>query len=94
MLKVPWILVRTLALVGCAVALCACGQKGTLKMPNTPASQGRATLPQSLNPWHVPPARAQRPAPGVDAPSNTPAEPPPRTETDNDATPSSSYLTP
>ncbi|MDI9233795.1 hypothetical protein [Limnohabitans lacus] len=61
-------------------------------MPNTPASQGRATLPQSLNPWHVAPARAQRNAPAADV--TLPADLPPRTESDNDTTPSSSYLKP
>ncbi|WP_374351482.1 lipoprotein [Limnohabitans sp.] len=32
--------------------LAACGQKGPLVLPTTPESQGRATLPQTLNPWH------------------------------------------
>jgi len=31
-----------------------CGQKGALVLPTTPESQGRATLPQTLNPWHKP----------------------------------------
>jgi len=30
-----------------------CGQKGPLYLPDTPESRGRATLPQTLNPWHT-----------------------------------------
>jgi len=92
MLKVPKILVMTLALVGGAVALSACGQKGPLKLPNTPASAGRATLPQSLNPWHVAPQRASRPQPTSD--TTTPAEPVTAPDADNDTTPSASFLKP
>ncbi|WP_366146337.1 lipoprotein [Limnohabitans sp.] len=92
MLKVLWILVRTLALVGCAVALSACGQKGALKLPDTPASAGRATLPQSLNPWHVASPRAPRPEHQTQEtpPADTTAQP----EQGHDTTPSSSYLKP
>ena len=56
MLKVFKILVMAHALVGGAAMLTACGQKGPLYMPNTPESQDRATLPQSLNPWPDTPA--------------------------------------
>jgi predicted small lipoprotein YifL len=31
-------------------SLSACGQKGVLVLPKEPAAQGRATLPQVLNP--------------------------------------------
>ncbi len=94
MLKVPKILVTTLALVGGAVALSACGQKGPLKLPDTPASAGRATLPQSLNPWHTAPQRTSRP-PAVTG-TMPPAEPTtrPETDNDNDTTPSASFLKP
>jgi predicted small lipoprotein YifL len=56
MLKVFKILVMVHALVGGAAMLSACGAKGALYMPNTPESQDRATLPQSLNPWPDSPA--------------------------------------
>lgn len=56
MLKLIKILVMAHALVGGAAMLTACGQKGALFMPNTPESQDRATLPQSLNPWPDTPA--------------------------------------
>ncbi|PUE34370.1 lipoprotein [Limnohabitans sp. Jir72] len=92
MLKVLWILVRTLTLAVCAVALCACGQKGALKLPDTPASAGRATLPQSINPWHVAPPRTQRPK--AQAQDTLPADTPAAPELGNDTTPSSSYLKP
>jgi predicted small lipoprotein YifL len=75
MLKVKKILVTALALVGCAVTLSACGQKGPLKMPNTPASAGRATLPQSLNPWHSPALREQGAAPSGKPAPDTSATP-------------------
>ncbi len=43
--------------------LAGCGQKGPLVLPQTPDSQGRATLPQTLNPWPKPVAApAARPA--------------------------------
>ena len=44
--------------------LAGCGQKGPLVLPTTPQAQGRATLPQTLNPWHkpAPPATTARPA--------------------------------
>ncbi len=34
--------------------LVGCGHKGALTLPTTPESQGRATLPQTLNPWRKP----------------------------------------
>ncbi len=46
------ILVIAQALAVCAAMLTGCGQKGALFLPNTPESAGRATLPQTLNPWH------------------------------------------
>jgi predicted small lipoprotein YifL len=92
MLKVQRILVTTLALVGGAVALSGCGQKGPLKLPNTPASQGRATLPQSLNPWHTPPQVTRRPPAATD--TTAPAEPNTTPDADNDTTPSASFLKP
>jgi predicted small lipoprotein YifL len=54
MLKVPKILVTTFVLVGSAAVLSGCGQKGPLRTPDSPASANRATLPQTLNPWHDP----------------------------------------
>ncbi|WP_353246413.1 lipoprotein [Limnohabitans sp.] len=54
MLKVTKILVTTFVLVGSAAVLSGCGQKGPLRAPDSPASVNRATLPQSLNPWHDP----------------------------------------
>jgi len=56
------------ALAGCAAMLVGCGQKGPLVLPNTPESQGRATLPQTLNPL-------RRSAPEVVPPAVTPAAP-------------------
>ncbi|PVE06697.1 lipoprotein [Limnohabitans sp. Rim28] len=64
MLKVQKILVTTLVLVGSAAVLSGCGQKGPLRAPDSPASVNRATLPQSLNPWHDPSTgQTQRRAP-------------------------------
>jgi predicted small lipoprotein YifL len=54
MLKVMKILVTTFVLVGSAAVSSGCGQKGALRAPDSPASVNRATLPQSLNPWHDP----------------------------------------
>jgi len=54
MLSVARILVIGHLLVGLAAMLGGCGQKGALVLPTTPESQGRATLPQTLNPWHKP----------------------------------------
>ncbi|MGV0961503.1 MAG: LPS translocon maturation chaperone LptM [Limnohabitans sp.] len=86
------ILVTTLALVGGAVALSACGQKGPLKLPDSPASVGRATLPQSLNPWHTAPQRTSSPSPASGA--TPPAGPTTTPDADNDTTPSASFLKP
>ena len=44
------------ALAGGASILTGCGQKSALYLPDSPESQGRATLPQSLNPWPDTPA--------------------------------------
>ncbi|MFM8864542.1 MAG: LPS translocon maturation chaperone LptM [Limnohabitans sp.] len=63
MLRNARILVIGHALAGCAAMLAGCGQKGPLVLPQTPDSQGRATLPQTLNPWPKPVAApAARPA--------------------------------
>ena len=40
------------ALAALVAMLPGCGLKGPLFLPDTPESQGRATLPQTLNPWH------------------------------------------
>jgi predicted small lipoprotein YifL len=53
-LKVIKILVMLHALVGGAAVLSACGQRGPLVLPTTPASAERATLPQTLNPFRSP----------------------------------------
>ncbi|MFY7980022.1 MAG: LPS translocon maturation chaperone LptM [Limnohabitans sp.] len=78
MLKVKKILVTPLVLAGSAAVLSACGQKGPLYAPNAPLSTHRATLPQSLSPWHTPSAvPAAGPAgpakPAAAAPRATPA---------------------
>ena len=54
MLSIARILVIGHLLAGLAAMLSACGQKGALVLPTTAESQGRATLPQTLNPWHKP----------------------------------------
>ncbi len=46
--------------------LAACGQKGALYLPDTPEAQGRATLPQTLNPWHKPAQTAPATPPASD----------------------------
>jgi len=66
MLSIARILVIGHLLVALAAMLSACGQKGPLVLPNTPESQGRATLPQTLNPWRQP---AQAPQPAASEPS-------------------------
>ena len=48
--------------------LVACGQKGPLVLPDSPDARGRATLPQTLNPWHTPAAAAGAPAPSSSEP--------------------------
>jgi predicted small lipoprotein YifL len=55
MLKVMKILVMLHALVGGAAVLSACGQRGPLVLPASPASAGRATLPQTLDPFRTSP---------------------------------------
>jgi predicted small lipoprotein YifL len=54
MLSIVRILVMAQALAALVAMLPGCGHKGPLSLPNTPESQGRATLPQVLNPWHTP----------------------------------------
>jgi predicted small lipoprotein YifL len=61
MLRIARILVIAQVLAGSAAMLAACGQKGALYLPDTPDARGRATLPQTLNPWHKP-AQATTPA--------------------------------
>ena len=62
MLSIARILVIGHLLAGLAALLTACGQKGPLVLPDTPDAQGRATLPQTLNPWHQPPAPSSAPS--------------------------------
>ncbi|MBY0455334.1 MAG: lipoprotein [Burkholderiaceae bacterium] len=50
MLRVLQILVSPIALVVGVVCLSACGQRGALYLPDSPASAQRATLPQTLTP--------------------------------------------
>lgn len=59
MLRMPQILVRTIALGGIAAVLAGCGQKGPLYHPTEPAAAGRASLPQTLDP------SADRPEPDL-----------------------------
>ncbi|HTH79989.1 MAG TPA: lipoprotein [Ramlibacter sp.] len=47
---------RLASILGLAIFLAACGQKGPLYLPTGEAASVRATLPQSLNP--VPAASA------------------------------------
>ena len=54
MLSIARILVIGHLLAGLAALLSGCGQKGALVLPDSPESKGRATLPQTLNPWHTP----------------------------------------
>lgn len=54
MLRASQILVRTIALAASAAALAACGQRGPLYLPTTPAASERATLPQTLKPGSDP----------------------------------------
>jgi len=69
MLRIARILVIGQVLAASGAMLIGCGQKGPLVLPQTPESQGRATLPQALNPWHKPPAAAQGAAPASPEPS-------------------------
>jgi predicted small lipoprotein YifL len=68
-LRIARILVIGHVLAGSAAMLTACGQKGGLYLPNTPESQGRATLPQTLNPWHKPAPVAPAATPVASEPS-------------------------
>ncbi|WP_353236971.1 lipoprotein [Limnohabitans sp.] len=73
MLKVSKILVTTFVLVGSAAVLSGCGQKGPLRAPDSPASVNRASLTQSLNPWHDPSTvQIQRRASETSTPATTP----------------------
>lgn len=49
-------MLKLAAILGLAVFLAACGQKGPLYLPTGEAAAARATLPQSVNP--VPAASA------------------------------------
>jgi len=70
MLRIARILVIGHVLAACAAMLAGCGQKGPLVLPDSPASKGRATLPQTLNPWHKTPAAPAAPAaPGASEPA-------------------------
>jgi predicted small lipoprotein YifL len=70
MLKASQILVRCIALGACAASLAACGQKGPLFFPSSPAASHRATLPQTLG--ISSPAERATPAP---APTTLPTGP-------------------
>ena len=54
MFKVMKILCIPAILGATAVLLTGCGQKGPLVLPSEPEAAHRATLPQTLNPWHAP----------------------------------------
>jgi predicted small lipoprotein YifL len=71
MSRATQILVSALLL---AVALVGCGQKGPLYLPTGEAAQGRATLPQTLNPGLLLPASpaSAPPATGTASPVHTP----------------------
>jgi len=71
-MRLRTILATGLALAG-AILLSACGQKGPLFISHTPASQQRATLPQTVFGGAHAPASA---ASAASAPA-TPAPPPP-----------------
>ncbi|WP_369913783.1 lipoprotein [Limnohabitans sp. 2KL-51] len=62
------------ALVGGAAVLSACGQRGPLVLPTSPASAERATLPQTLDPFRTPP-KASNSAPAPSAPAANPQTP-------------------
>ncbi len=77
MLKAFQILVRRFALVASvAVLLVACGQRGPLYLPQSPAAAQRATLPQTLLPIEkvAPPSAPATPViPSTGAALATPA---------------------
>jgi predicted small lipoprotein YifL len=64
---------RSILVTGAALLLCtgfsACGQKGPLYLPQTPASVGRATLPQTV--FGGSSAKASAPVAAASAPSPT-----------------------
>jgi predicted small lipoprotein YifL len=66
------ILAMGLALAG-AAALSACGQKGPLHIPDTPAARQRATLPQTVSGGVGTPAQPGLPASRPTAPAAPPA---------------------
>ncbi|WP_084454985.1 LPS translocon maturation chaperone LptM [Comamonas composti] len=75
MLKAHQILVRSIALAVCAASLGACGQKGALFLPDTPAARERATLPQTLGIPGTSESQggaARKPAPPTAAAPSTP----------------------
>ncbi|VTU20992.1 LPS translocon maturation chaperone LptM [Variovorax sp. PBL-E5] len=79
MLNVRQILVSAAALVLTGVALTACGQRGPLYLPTTPAAKNRATLPELLKPGsgdagETKPESADTPAP-VKAPAGAASAP-------------------
>ena len=78
MLKALQILAKRIALAGSVALLCACGQRGPLYLPSSPASAQRATLPETLTPDAV---RTTMPAPAQPsaAPAPAPTLPAPRT---------------
>ena len=71
MSRATQILVSALAL---AAALAGCGQKGPLYLPTGEAAQGRASLPETLNPGLILPASpaSAPPATGTASPVRTP----------------------
>ncbi len=52
-----------------------CGQKGPLYLPDTPESRGRATLPQTLNPWRPHTSTSPTTAPAGEASEPTRKQP-------------------
>lgn len=65
---------RALALAA-LLALAGCGQKGPLYLPSDPAAAGRATLPETLAPAVLQPARpdtAPSPNTGTASPVRNP----------------------
>ncbi|MGY8905188.1 MAG: LPS translocon maturation chaperone LptM [Burkholderiales bacterium] len=70
MLLSKFILVRGLWASVCIIGLTACGQKGALFLPTSPAAAQRSSLPETLRP-ELPglPGRATP----ASAPSSTPA---------------------
>jgi predicted small lipoprotein YifL len=69
MLNVRQILVSATSLALIGVALTACGQRGPLYLPTTPAAKARATLPELLAPGSGSADEAKPPSAGASAPS-------------------------